>query len=44
MLNKIWPFLKTEENQNLLGGIGAGLVPSVPGLVPPILDGVCGNR
>jgi hypothetical protein len=31
MLNKvIWPFLKAEENQNLLEGIGGGLVPSVP--------------
>jgi len=30
MLNKVWPFLKAEENQNLLGWIGGGLVPSVP--------------
>jgi hypothetical protein len=30
MLNKIWPFLKAEENQNLIGWIGGGLVPSVP--------------
>jgi hypothetical protein len=32
MLNKLWSFLKAEENQKLLGWIGGGLVVLVTGL------------